>query len=362
MKVAICISSELRNIKFTFPKLKEFVNRYFLGWEVDYFLYCPNIFIKNYTNVNYIYDENYLNYVDDNTKRYISDLLQPKSFIIENDSENLRKLLEKYKLNNYDYNSCLTSKNKLNDNESHYHDLTNARSFNQYYFAQQVIELKKNYEKENNFKYDLVFRIRPDIYFVDVNNVSSINLSDDRLLGKSDHSKNSWPNSIFVTHMFVKSGCGQITDHCFIGNSESMDNFHKDATKHLVELHNIINENRFKDDMLESLYNFIYPPERKWFFLGMINKISFVNSLSIQECLIRDHFEKNDWNDYDENQKILNHQIYIEKVNHIIGDCVRHRNYILEKIIKYFKQKSIFCFKNEQEFLNFMLENYNIFI
>jgi len=358
MKAAICISSELRNIRYSLPSIKEYFIKYFQNdnnnWDIDYFIYSPEMYIKNYDYINKIYDSDYFNYINLDDIKFIEDILSPKCLIIENKGEKLLELLKNFELNKDDYLTCVRS-----DIRGYW---CNGRSFNQFHFAQQVIELKESYEIKNNFKYDAVFRIRPDLYFLDYNNINSTHLKDGRFLENSDYYKIDWPNSIFVSYIDIRGGCPQIGDHFFFGNSTSMDMYHRDMVKNLVKFYNELKEQKLKNTMWENLQKLLDPPERKWYLLGLLNKISFVNTLNLPATLIRDHFEKNTWTHENKNtDKISKHQHFIACADQIIHRFVINNGYDFNKIIHYFKQNDLFQFKTENELSDFMENNPCIF-
>lgn len=357
-KAAICISSELRNIRYSLPRVKAYFDKYFENseesWDIDYFVYSPDIYIKNYDFVNKIYDRSYINYVTDDDIKYIEDTLNPKCIEIEKNGEKLLGLIKKFGLNSDDLQNCIRS-----DSRDHW---KNARSFNQYHFAQQVIELKQSYENTHDFKYDAVFRIRPDLYFLDLVNINPIQLKDDRFLNTKDYYKVDWPNSIFVSYIDVRCGCPQVGDHFFMANSYAMDAYHNNMVENLVRFHNELKDNKFTNTMWENLYRLSDPPERKWFLLGFLNKITFVDTLCLSACLIRDHFDKNTWtHNVNFQEKVWKHEGYINNANHIIGLYVNAHGYDYNKLIGYFKENDLFKFKDGVELTNFMKDNPTLF-
>ena len=145
MKIAICISGQPRYLEEGFY----FINKYFHNYNVDYFIhtwwdeeYIENEFL--YTNIKREgkYDKDTINKIN---KYY-----KPKSFLFEK-----QKLFE-------------------TSNEVNYRGLYPLSVYSMFYSIKCSNELKRKYEKENNFTYDLVIRTRFDIV---INNLN-LNLLD----------------------------------------------------------------------------------------------------------------------------------------------------------------------------------------
>tara|TARA_R110000765_G_scaffold395112_1_gene488814 strand:- start:19 stop:762 length:744 start_codon:yes stop_codon:yes gene_type:complete len=114
MRVAICLSGELRNYKDTFP----------------YF------------------------------KKYIMDVLNPDIFIYTNGNEDF--------LNNYNAKSISIQEGSVDLNHGYrqVHDSTSVISvLNQQHKIESCNKLKIEYENEHDFKYDIVIRCRLDSFF-----------------------------------------------------------------------------------------------------------------------------------------------------------------------------------------------------
>jgi len=116
MKIAICLSGQLRNYKETFP-------------------YFNNFIIKDLNPDIFIYTDKY--------ESEIESLYKPKKFGIQ------KSPIIKY------------------FNFKNIHSSTNENSLlNQFYKISECNKLKIEYENENNFIYDLVIRCRFDAFFV----------------------------------------------------------------------------------------------------------------------------------------------------------------------------------------------------
>lgn len=355
MNCAVCISSELRNIKYSFPTIKQLCSKIFNNCKIDYFIYCPNHITRNYSIVNNIFNKSDIEYITDDLIKYVNDTLNPKLFEIEYNYENFNQSINEIKSNYVDLSNI--------DIYSDQFGGINGKWFNQYYFAQKVIELKQKYENQNNFKYDIAFRIRPDLYFTNLDSLHLELLNDPRFILKKDdsHNRNVWGNSIFVLYSDIRKGNLHIADQIFLGSSESMDVFHKDMLINMIKFHNDVYSNKFNNTIYEYLKSQLYPPEQKWALLGMINKISFIPSLHIQSSIVRDYIDINSWN-CSVQEKIRRHERFIEDINYIFGDLARNHKYDILKIISYFKNNTIFEFSDASQLKNWMIENKNKFI
>ena len=132
MKIAICISGQLRNYRETFTYFKSFI--------MDDL--SPDIFIY--------------------TDRYdveIERLYKPKYFEFNTNVIN----------NNLGYKNIHTSTN-------------NISLLNQFHKISECNKLKCKYEEENNFKYDLVIRCRFDAFFVRKFNKEELSLDNDEII------------------------------------------------------------------------------------------------------------------------------------------------------------------------------------
>jgi hypothetical protein len=128
MKIAICLSGMVRNFENTYPSFKKFI--------IDE--HNPDIFFSGYPNSKgFEYCES-----------KIIELYSPKKIIIQEYTDDLRKMIcnneEKYKAR---------PETKVNN------------FLSQMYNIKKCDLLRQEYEKENNFKYDVVIRSRIDVFY-----------------------------------------------------------------------------------------------------------------------------------------------------------------------------------------------------
>ena len=148
MRIAICISGQPRYLEEGYY----FINKYFNNYNVDFFIhtwwedsYIDNVFMFTNTKRDGLYDKN--------TIKKIYKYYNPKKIIVEP-----QKIFEL-------------------SNEVNYGGLHPLSVYSMFYSMKCSNELKKTYEQENNFKYDLVIRSRFDIVINHFNlNIMKLNL------------------------------------------------------------------------------------------------------------------------------------------------------------------------------------------
>lgn len=185
MKIAVCFSGRTRNFEDTFPY---FQKNFFNNNDVDIFVYgSPN---KNG------YQQNL---------ESIINLYNPKKIVL-NDEEYYNNLVEKYNFN--------------------------GSFIKMWYNIYHSNNLRVQYEIENDFKYDFVFRLRFDYFFLRTLDEVKINLNE------IDDNKLAIPNRWNFTCMHPLAKCDMFS----IGTSLSMNKY--------CDLYKNVNE---------CLKNFDYP-------------------------------------------------------------------------------------------------------
>lgn len=167
MKTAFCFSGELRSIEKTYPILKEKLMNRFSDYDIFYHTWN---------------DDPDLN----------------KLHFIENDSHTKNIFLEDRKII---YEKPIYEKNKRKE-------VSVQGLLRQLYCLKKCNELKCNFESDNNFKYDIVVRIRPDIL----------------LLGDSylEYKAESWD---MINHIYTSDHDDYYgyNDRFYFSNSDNMD-------------------------------------------------------------------------------------------------------------------------------------------
>jgi hypothetical protein len=150
MKIAFCLSGHLRTYDKTIESFNTFKNFISKIGNID-------IFISTWEHENNPKDS--LHPKDNEEKivnlEKIKNYYDPLSININCYLKIEQYLKENYFKPRYDYESFGPRHSK--DNVPHH--------MKSYFLLNQVAKLKENSEKINNFKYDLVFRIRPDYLF-----------------------------------------------------------------------------------------------------------------------------------------------------------------------------------------------------
>lgn len=136
MKIAVCLSGQPRTIKYAVPSILNFFSE---GYEYDFFCHAWNY--NTYKRRN------------DNALPGVQPVYWDNDEIVENDelTESISLLHPK--------KFAIHGKNRLNINE-------NFPWYSLFYSVMYANHLKKQFEIENNFRYDFVIRTRFDlIYF-----------------------------------------------------------------------------------------------------------------------------------------------------------------------------------------------------
>tara|TARA_B100001964_G_scaffold224410_1_gene271181 strand:- start:345 stop:1142 length:798 start_codon:yes stop_codon:yes gene_type:complete len=97
-------------------------------------------------------------------------------------------------------------------------DIDNKRilaHYSRWYGFKRVMKLRKEYEKENNFKYDLVINARFDMCWNSIFNFNELDSNKVHLAETIDR-QYGWPNSICKN---------ELIDHIYAMNTENMDKF-----------------------------------------------------------------------------------------------------------------------------------------
>jgi hypothetical protein len=199
-KLALCLSGEFRF--FDHPLIID-------GFKKFLLIHKPDIFISTWDHIGVSMNHGY---IDPSSKKNID----------ANIFEKIKEIYESIKyLKIENYNSWFESLDKiLKDNiySNKFNPLT-INSYTQIYKIHDSINLKSKYEKENNFKYDVVIRARTDNLFI-----NHFNLSIDS-------------NSIYNINFGSAFYPNRIYDILFYGDSNSMDKV-SDA---FINFQNLIN-------------------------------------------------------------------------------------------------------------------------
>jgi len=173
MRIAVCLSGQLRGWEIAYKNQQWFWNT--SDAEVDYFIHTWD-YSADRTAVS---------------KPYIDRTIDKKEF------DNICKL--------YDV------KKGIFDTKKQEEFFDNDHWLSLFYSLSQSLMLKREYEIENNFQYDVVVKSRPDVVFNPTTTFSWPRL---------------WNNTIFTTHggpMSMEFNMYNFNDCVFLGNSYTMD-------------------------------------------------------------------------------------------------------------------------------------------
>lgn len=205
MKVAICFSGAIREFKFCFPSIYKHIIE---PLNADIFIHAwSNNKIDESLKVSYKMKK------DSCSKDYVIDKLKPKKYSIEEYNRNWEKIIiEESGLSEDELGKNIPDI-YLKSSDKEVYKKYSYNALGMYYKIWKCNELKCNYEKEHNFKYDIVLRARLDFVWDYSINISDIN--------------NCKNNEIcIINDSYVSERIMRITnDKFFLGNSLTMDKF-----------------------------------------------------------------------------------------------------------------------------------------
>ena len=199
----------------------------------------------------------------ENIKKYIVDPLKADVFISTNQSNNKDKkeIVEFYKPKLYHFSS-----RKINNKT-----YLKGGSEMMFYRIHMANELKKKYEKDMNFRYDIVIRIRPDLIVSDYIPSYCINKTENNTIYYPVPTKSYFLNNLYICP------CGGITDLMALGDSKSMDTY-SSLFKHLTE------ESTYENTSLpeEVLYNYLVKMDINTEALSYSVSLDWLNSYGLE--------------------------------------------------------------------------------
>jgi hypothetical protein len=170
MKVAICFSGHLRNFSNLLENFKEKVLSLRRDHQVDLFFSIWDIYEPKYSWTNE--NETISNLID------TEDLSELDPIKIE--VENFNGIKEQFLLKNFTSTSlCEVHCRLIKDGILH--------STPMFYKIYKANELKKDYEKINNFKYDIAIRYRSNLF---INGNIDLNINKNTLYNKRENNSN----------------------------------------------------------------------------------------------------------------------------------------------------------------------------
>ena len=198
MKIAVCFSGQLRTAVESSENIKRYLG--FLYDYCDFYIHTWDINQQKVYNLSNIFP------IEEKiSDEYFSNVIRiysPKKIVIE-----------KYK----DINE---KESEIRNNNLVYYFRTSSPLW---YSFMKSVELKKEYERENNFEYDLVIKLRMDIIFPPDRRLSQ-ELEDYRFINK---------NEVFIENIAddMEINKKRLDDVFYIANSRTMDIFSKFHTE-----------------------------------------------------------------------------------------------------------------------------------
>lgn len=208
MKIAVCVSGGLRQYKFCIPYLNKYIiedlqNK---GHEVDVFIHVWKFKTKP---INLIHNLKWLEDTEIFDDNEIINLYKPKKYVIETfTDERMEEIIKEQNGHFVIENAIKFANMDSNDRKKGIDVRRQVNMYGMYYKIYACNELKKEYEKENGFTYDVVMRTRPDLIYQKPFDFYN-NTFFEELINKK-----------LLVYMTCRSG---ICDHFFIGKSDVMD-------------------------------------------------------------------------------------------------------------------------------------------
>ena len=330
-RIAICISSQLREVENTLDNIKKTFEYFFYKSEIDFFVYGSEVITERFYLIAESKNIPIKHKIKDDVIDIINKKLNPKSIFIETENamENNVKFLFK--------------------NNNIFENIKNANfgAISQFYFAEKSIELKKNYEVLNGFVYDFVIRLRSDIIFCD-----PINIDRDYFYKHIIHK-----NVITVLYHNKFDGIFEVGDICFMGKSQIMNTFHENMTQ--LSISTFVDDNENTNSIVDKIR--IYSrAEWKWAYLGHLKSLDF-DVVGLNEFSWG--FMRR-W--YNDRYQIINvnncgeHNHFLFSIHEKCEDCVYKHNINRIELIDYLKTIDIFRYKSYKEVIDMINKKFNI--
>ncbi len=216
MKIAICYYGLVGGSKFKYGKGEP------LNPKIAYDYHKDNLFDKDHQIDIFIHSQSF------DQKDNLINLYNPKRFKIEKQKNFFLKALfhKKIILNILSLPIFVFKGKKFSEvYESLKKNFLRCKNcWSRWYSTEQVVTLKKNYEKQKNFRYDLVMLTRLDVGFFSKFEFNNINKNK---LTVSFHNdvpapRNNYSQKIVKNNRTIERG---ILDFWFISSSDNIDKF-----------------------------------------------------------------------------------------------------------------------------------------
>ena len=288
IKIAVAVSSRLRNNNDV--SLKSIVN--FFNYqdceikiETDYYIHLNRkkcIILNGKKNFSQ-------DLISNDEEKMIVDILNPKKFIIEDGYDSIK---EKIKNVNLDIRSddWLINPEFNKDYQRLY----------PHHSQEESIKLIDEYETKNNFNYDLIFKIRPDLY-VEPHPNCSPTFSRNIVFNYLEKYKKMWGNfddqwakvidvdkSIVCLYQEIMNGHIRYADFSFFGTSKSMKLYTYDFIYNYIEYYLYLNKQRDSKNIYVDNY---FTPESFLTYPISKYKMNLHNLMFFSYVLIRKNYK-----------------------------------------------------------------------
>jgi hypothetical protein len=143
MKIAICFSGQIRTGIYAAPNIKRYLGK--LYDQCDIFIHTWNFNKEKNSQIIPLTNEEILE---------IKNIWNPKVFYIEDYKTTIQKFKKEYGIVTFDFTDSL-----------YYSNGVSPTFMPLFYSWYRSITFKRDYELLNNFKYDLVIKMRPDVIY-----------------------------------------------------------------------------------------------------------------------------------------------------------------------------------------------------
>ena len=205
MKIAICFSGAIREFIFCYPSIYKYLIK---PLNADIFAHLWSISNTENLEVKYKFKKDLCN------KDYVINKLKSKKCIIHEYNDDWeKKILNECNMNNIDFINNVPKKYKrvCNKDKLAYKKYA-YNSMGMYYKILKCNELKCEYEKENNFEYDIVIRARVDFLWHNYVTIDDLkNIKNNIILSINDD--------------YIMSSNIMTNDKFFAGSSKNMNKF-----------------------------------------------------------------------------------------------------------------------------------------
>lgn len=309
IKVAVAISSRLRNNNDV--SLKSIVN-YFnykddtISLDVDYFVHL-NRKKCNILNGKQDFSQDFITSTEE---EMIKSIVSPKKFVIEDGYDEIKNKIKNIKID-IDRDDWIINLSLNKDYQRLY----------PHHSQEESIKLVEEYENENNFKYDLIFKIRPDLY-IEPNPLTCRNL----VFTFIENYRNLWgginaswattidaDKSIVCLHQEIMNGHIRYADFSFFGTSKSMKLYTYNFIDNYIEYYLYLNKQRNEGNIYADNYftpeSFLTYPISKYkmnlhalpFFKYILIRKNYIENSTFEELI--ELFHKHEFEEFNKLKK-----------------------------------------------------------